>query len=285
MQMNHKKKNTIMRSQFATMSTEELKNLIKTDCMAEQDDQMDIDTIMYLMEVIDARDNDANTPALEIDPIEAQADFTATYCADPTPAQNPPVPIDTQKKKSSHGLRFLIVALVAVMVCSVSVSAFHLNFLQMFAEWTEDTFQFIAQIVMGSEAEEGDPLSELREMVLKQSKVSMVPYWCPDGFEEIETIEYALMSKSIFKSTLARDEDEIIVTITQYFDGVDTYTYTSEKEATDAVKIEQGGITYYMMENTGSITMTWLSGDFMCEIVGNITLEEMRSMIESIEKG
>ncbi len=278
--MDFNNKNTIMHSNFATMSTEELKNLIKTDCMASPDDQLDIDVILSIMEVIDARETTDATPGLDIDPVAAQADFNQIRLPQASTAQSSPKPNSIRKK--SRRLYLLVAALIVTLSCSVTASALEVNIFQLFADWTSDTFQMVAQTVMGASAQEDDPLSELRELVGAGNSLSLVPTWCPPGFEEIGTQQYALTSKVIFSTRLVNGEEEIILTITHHTEGVDAYAYISEKEEEDAIPFEVNGITHYILLNSANISATWLSDDFVCEIYGNLTQDELECMIESI---
>lgn len=284
-------KTTIMHSTFATKSTVELKELLKSDCMATDAEKLDIDTILYIMEVIDEReqaegilchDEEALTPQ------EAQADFYATHFPDytPTPALNSSAPVHIRKKKPMRRIYFLVAVLVAVMACSVSASAFEVNLFQLFAQWTEETFQFVAQVAVGvAEEDEDDPLSELRELVKVNTDLPLVPHWCPDGFEVTDTQEYPLTSKTFITTTLINNNDVIIITITHHKLGIDAYAYLAEKKSEDTISFDSNGITHYFLMNSTTNTATWVYDDFVCEISGNITPEEMECMIESIYKG
>ena len=42
------------------------------------------------------------------------------------------------------------------------------------------------------------------------------------------------------------------------------------------------GVEYYIFSNTETLQATWAFGEFECIIIGQITLEEMKTMIDSI---
>ena len=44
------------------------------------------------------------------------------------------------------------------------------------------------------------------------------------------------------------------------------------------------GVEYYIFSNTETLQAAWSNGEFECIIGGNITLEEMKAMIDSISK-
>ena len=43
-----------------------------------------------------------------------------------------------------------------------------------------------------------------------------------------------------------------------------------------------GGIDYYIFSNSAKLQAKWSIGEFECIIVGSITLDEMKAMIDSI---
>ena len=42
------------------------------------------------------------------------------------------------------------------------------------------------------------------------------------------------------------------------------------------------GVDYYIFSNTDTLQVVWSIGEFECQIVGEITIEEMKAMIDSI---
>ena len=48
---------------------------------------------------------------------------------------------------------------------------------------------------------------------------------------------------------------------------------------------EVNGITYYIMCNNSRLKAMWLAGPYECYIAGDLTVEEIKVMINSIGKG
>ena len=45
------------------------------------------------------------------------------------------------------------------------------------------------------------------------------------------------------------------------------------------------GITYYIFENNKQVQAAWTVDSYECNISGNVTIDELKQMIDSIEKG
>ena len=62
----------------------------------------------------------------------------------------------------------------------------------------------------------------------------------------------------------------------------ETYTITYQKNAEIEEEYLAGGITHYIMGNTETISSMWINGCVEGHIQGELTLEELRKMIDSI---
>lgn len=45
------------------------------------------------------------------------------------------------------------------------------------------------------------------------------------------------------------------------------------------------GVTYYIFADIDVVKAVWINGSYECDIMGNVTIEELKMMIDSIEKG
>ena len=48
---------------------------------------------------------------------------------------------------------------------------------------------------------------------------------------------------------------------------------------------EVTGITYYLFENYDNVKAVWITDSYECYISGNVTIQELKQMIESIKEG
>jgi hypothetical protein len=48
---------------------------------------------------------------------------------------------------------------------------------------------------------------------------------------------------------------------------------------------EVAGITYYLFENYETVRAVWLYDSYECDISGEVTIDEIKKMIDSIQKG
>ena len=48
---------------------------------------------------------------------------------------------------------------------------------------------------------------------------------------------------------------------------------------------EVSGIIYYIFTDIDLMKASWINGSYECSIFGNVTIEDLKMMIDSIEKG
>ena len=75
---------------------------------------------------------------------------------------------------------------------------------------------------------------------------------------------------------------ELRITVQDYLDEVPVYVEQSDG-LVEEYKVS--GITYYLLENNKRTQAVWIVDSFECSILGDLTIEELKLMIDSIEKG
>ena len=114
----------------------------------------------------------------------------------------------------------------------------------------------------------------------------VVPKWMPEEFELTQLIvDDEDLGKIIF-STLYRDrENTIVIQINVYLEYKDRVLDSFGniyKDEGDPIPYEAGGITHLLITNAGRSTALWANGPAECLISGDITMEELKQMIDSI---
>ena len=135
-------------SHLDKLSTEELQEILRQDSLLD-DDSSDIDTILYITDLLAKRSDSSNNSK---DVEAAWKSFKENYypyISDPEPLYSFDSPEDKVVKAKprhlSRAMRTLSVAAVLAVVIisgSVTASAFGYNLWGAVAEWTRDTFGF-----------------------------------------------------------------------------------------------------------------------------------------------
>jgi len=102
----------------------------------------------------------------------------------------------------------------------------------------------------------------------------------PFSFYGVQDIEYAHATK--FVTTYTYEEDEIMFTIWHYHDSTSLELQAAEKLPLDADRYIRHGIDYYFLGNSGMPNVTWIAGTEMYSLIGNVSQEQLKQMIDSI---
>lgn len=265
---------TVDYTEYASMSTEELEQILRLDAEASDVQALDGELLLYVMEVLAQRKR--NTGHTGKTALEAYESFKQNYMPDSVS--------ESRKYGTPRWFRTLAAAaavLVLLLTASVTVKAFGFNLWETVVQWTQETFHF------GTWGNP-DPRNNLSyasfEEALDKGNVpnTLVPTWVPEGFEAVDiTVDRNPMQKK-YTAVYHNGEKTLKMTVRDYLDG-------------EPVFVEQGdglveeykvmGITYYLFANQGQNRAAWLYGSYECDISGDVTIEEIKQMIDSIQKG
>jgi hypothetical protein len=70
--------------------------------------------------------------------------------------------------------------------------------------------------------------------------------------------------------------------VKDYLDSFPAYVEQSEGLIEEC---KVSGITYYLFANYDNMKAVWIVDSYECYVSGNVTIEELKMMIDSIEKG
>ena len=173
-------------SKYDAMTTEELEEILRLDAQAQEEQESDTETILYIMEVLAARKrNNGHTGKTAL---EAYESFKQNYMPE---VDN----IETISKASTktkiafprwlRSLTATAAVLAILLVGSVTAQAFGLNIWEAVVKWTQETFQFGDW--GDSSVNDNLPYASLQE-ALEESEItaSLIPNWFPDSFELVE---------------------------------------------------------------------------------------------------
>ena len=279
-----------LRALLAGKTTEELEELLALD-FAEDKASIDADYISTILEVIEERENSTEerskkTLAVwnEFQTYREEADsrevLEAGKSEEPTPDHRRIIEYRQKPRKRGSAWRMGIVAAVlAVLLCS---TAFGWNLFQAIAEWTVETFYFITGREI-AEVQTSGAFNHLRNSVGLYTDVCCVPQLAPEGTQEVGSLNVHERDDrcSVGMGYTTRDRS-FTVQIIVYKDMPDDYFGFYQKDASIQEEYVAGGIKHYIAGNLNNLSCAWTNGNVEGHIQGNLTLDEMRQMINSI---
>ena len=267
-------------SHYDSMTTEELQEILRKHANGELQTEPDTDELYYIMEVLARRREEENPQAFRSDE-EALAEFRKHYMP--------------KEKKAAKVIKFpsralkAVAAVLAVVIIfavgtSITAKAFHIDIWSKFANWTKEIFQF-TDLPQGTKPEnpEKEYNVELQPLqdALAQEKITerLTPSWMPEGYISKDLKVLITPRVRNINAIYEKDGTELIIKIRQTI-GVPADQVEKNDELLEIYVID--GVEYYIFSNNANLQAAWCVGEFECLIIGKITLEEMKAMIDSI---
>lgn len=276
-------------SRYDAMSTEDLQAFLREDASKPMGEESDTKEILYVMEVL-AKRRKVQTGGK--DPAEALASFKNKYYTEnETPSISESVPAAHKRSSSGRWKRGLVAAVAAVFILvlgnSITASALGFDLFAIIAKWTQETFHFgyTGQTTDPSEPQsiESSKYNGLQDALDSYNiTLNLAPSWFPENYEEsdIKTVETPAQRQ--FVARYKDGDNEIKIRIADYLN-----LQPEQIEQSNSVLeiYECAGIDYYIFNDNGQLRAAWVNGSFECYITGPISIEELKEIIDSIEKG
>ncbi|MDO5785745.1 MAG: DUF4367 domain-containing protein [Eubacteriales bacterium] len=275
-------------SKFDQLSTEELETLLRNDF--ESDETSDMDAVLYIMEVIARRKQEAGENP---DAKQAWKSFNENYRHNThavweeveDEAEIPSKPVSRKKKRIPVWLRVLGVAAVVAFVVSftsIAKDAQSFNLWQIVAQWTSETFGFSQN---GSNTQDTNEATNKQYNTLQEAldayhiKEKVAPTWMPKGYE-LDSIEVTESPKVIYFAASYTNENGYILVTVKNIEGTNGASF--EKDGSDPEVFEVYGIEHYLMSNSDSEIAVWTNGANECSISTFVPRDELKKIIQSI---
>lgn len=275
-------------AKYDAMSTDELQQILRDDASKSEGAESDTETLFYVMEVLAKRRQARNEGK---SPEEALESFKQNYYTE-NDISSVSESTTAAFKPSSRGRwrRGLIAAaamLVIVIGSSITANAMGFDLWEVIAKWTQETFHFgYSREVQESNEPSPEfvsPCLSLQES-LDQCNITidLVPSWMPKGYIETDVKMTQTPNHRSFAAKYSCDENTIRIRIADYLDS-----FPSQIEKSDSlIEIYKSSNTeYYIFSNYDQLKAVWITENYECYIIGPVTLEEMKEMIDSIRKG
>lgn len=278
-------------NKFDNMSTEALKAVLQADFDAPEAEQLDIDTIMYITNLLTEREKaDLQNSAKAV--ADAKAEFYREYYPlkdNKGLVQN--IVGDVEETVNSLAKRNKItlvhqtwykkvagmVAAILIVFCVGSVTAYALG-IGPIAKWNEERFWFetindSATVELITSLQDYGIDTKVVPVVLPSSfKMSSLKITEDDGITKFSTI-YDREKNNIV--------EELTIDIVNSKQSANTIV---EKDTEDVIEYKVNGVTHYIMDNLGTKIIVWNNNNIHCCIGGHFTESEAKKMIDSIYK-
>ena len=217
------------------------------------------------------------------------------------PAENPgtapsePAPSQTEyrpqrRPKRNFFRRVVIVAAVVVCIALPPALGFE-DVFQLIGAWTDDIFLLNNVSSLEGNEIEADKKSVDIEEILGELNYSenIFPTWIPEGFEleKVITNEFVLSGKTELRIHYKNGQTRELITFTyNVYNSIASGTMTAfEKDANALEEYFVGDVTHYIFENLGKYIAVWNQNNIECAISGDVSLTELKEMLNSIYGG
>lgn len=272
-------------SKYDTMTTEELETILRLDAEAPEDAESDVELLFYVMGVLASRQN--ATEVTGNDAASAWKSFQENYMPEIV------VERDTSDKCTRIAMpwvrRLVAAAAVVALVIILPISAKALTFGELWdiiACWAKETFSFVS----GEDAEYSEPNAEnteeftsLQDALGKSNRnPNIVPTWIPDGYVLAHIEKDITPLKEVYRAQYLNGDSELMIRVQTHL-SEDNYSFEIEEGNPEIYTVS--GVDYYLLVNKDQITAAWVADNYQCSISGDLTIDEIKMMIDSIGKG
>lgn len=265
---------------LSQLSTEELEQILRQDAEAPEEQETDTDFLLEVMEVLAERNREnAHTPKTAE---EAWESFQKHYA--------PKSGSSRSAQSVCPWIRRLVAAVAAlVLILCIPVTARAFGWEELWdvvARWAKETFSFVSgdaeRVSEPSSTYDGEYTS-LQDLLKRSNRpYDMVPTWIPDGFV-LKKVEKDITPEIEMYRAVYEDHSREFRIQIQTIGLSDAQMFEITNNSSEIY--ESHGVKYYIFQNMDELRTVWISNGYECSLSGALTIEEIKSMINSIEKG
>ena len=266
-------------SKYDSMSIGKLEEILRADAQGPERDDSDVDEILYVMEVL-AKKRRQNGIAGKT-ALEAYQEFQQHYL--------PMVEEESKPKRKSNIIPFRRIAAVAaclILVFSLATSAYAFSFRDVWdavVTWAQETFSFSMGVEVSEPAlTDNTGYTSLEDALAKYKLNISLPQWIPERFELIDIIVEQTPIQETFLAVYESESQRLKISVRSFL--------TTEPEQIEVNSecyeiYTASGIDYYIFSNNRQNKVGWISNTYECYISGDLNIEEIKLMIDSIMRG
>ena len=277
------------------LSTSELEKLLRSDL--DSLENRDPDRTLYILEVIEQRDPESAAKR-QAEAGRAWKEFLELYDApegegltlyssevenDKVTEEKCIAPTVVPHKKHRQLRRFLLIAaVIACLIATLLPTALGDNgFFDRIGVWSDEHFSFSKD---GSEVNIPNKELEGLQTALSEHGITelVVPRYLPEGYKciSLEVTPMPDFGFTFFNAVYQQNESALLSISIQKNNTLVSSVY--EKSENEPEIYEQEGIKHYLFSNLENNCIVWNNGKLECSIQGNVAIEEIRKMIDSI---
>ena len=272
-------------SRFERLSNEELRSILARDSLLDDGEDADMDSILAISEILAGREH---TSASEIDAAweSFQKDYRP-YTMDAKPLfaldDDKEEPHLVERKKTRLLVRIVsIAAVISLLLGFGAVTAYARKgaLWNVVVNWSQGSFRL-------ADPDEPKPgpfyalATALRGYGIREP---LVPKWLPDGYGE-GTFQFEDTPGFMhFFSACFNGEKEIHMNVFHYSSEQRPEVIYESDTSVPYEIYEAGGVEHYLMMNDKYRRAVWMNGDLECSILGEVSEQEMKRIIDSIYK-
>lgn len=283
-ELNSRRENEFQ--QFRGMTDDQLRQILRADAQKTEGEETDVAMLLSIMEELAARRKERNVCP---DSTAALDSFRQNYAPEGYATPLEASGNTERKRKTTRWMRGLIAAaaaLVLVIGGAVTAGAFGMNVFEIVGKWTKETFYLGA----GDQTIPDEPSKPMVlpcasfQELLNQFGVEakLVPTWLPEGYEPLDAKMRETPKQRMFTAAYQRGDDLLKLQINDY---LREYPGQFEQSGTTVEIYESAGISYHIFSNNEKLCAVWIVESYECSISGRVTAEEMKKMIDSIQRG
>ena len=269
-------------SRFEKLSTEELRNILRQDSMLDEGDASDTEGILAISAILSEREQ----KEAPVDVDSAWAAFQKEYrpFTDPEPLYALDKEDDTEHPAGNGRPRLVkpligLAAVIALILAMGTVTAYarRYDLFGYVAKWSRDTFRFV------NAEKTSVPFYNLSGTLSVDGITEpVVPKWLPEGYGEDHPKVGETPLYRYYDSWCYIGENTVSLSVTHYT-SEERGNRIYETDPTVPPEIyEAGGVEHYLMMNGGYWRALWRVGDLECSILGKVSLDEMKRIVDSI---
>jgi len=181
-----------------------------------------------------------------------------------------------------------------LMLASVAAAAAGCNLWGLLARWTAEQMTLAPGQIDYMDPDDLHIPEEPGEYAGIQEALSaygmdrpVVPRRLPEGFVLADLVvdSRTFDDSIIFFATYSRGEDALAIQIDVYLEQENREQDSFgnfQKDEGDPIPYEAGGVTHLLATNAGRPVALWANGPAECAVSGDVTMEELKAMLDSI---
>ena len=269
---------------YDKMETLELEAILRQDAEATDGQESDTEKILYIAGVLASRENKNTTgnraqiawESFEKDylPIEEESEHT----------------VQSRKAMGPWVRRLTTIAAVFVLLIGLSatvVGAFGWESVwNAVAKWAKETFSFVSNddtTLTEPEESFAQGYASLQDALdaTDQNNI-LVPTQIPDGYVLKEIVVDENPMQRVYIAIYDNNGKKIKITVRSYLNA-DPEKIEVNEDLVEIYKVSD--LEYYIFTNNRQLRAVWSKESYECLISGDLTLDEIKTMLNSIRKG